>query len=392
MVGNRLRAPLVALVALLGFSAAQAADPYPINVMLPLTGSGAFLGKAEQQALQRLEILVNATGGIHARPLQFVFHDDQTNPQTGIQLVNQLLAAKPAVILGPSLVAVCNAVAPLMKNGPVDYCLSPGIKPAPGGYVFSTSTGTDSLGSTLLHYFGKRGWKRVALITSTDASGQDAYRNIKGMVGKPGYEDVEIVAEAQFNPTDVSASAQIERLKAAKPDALIAWSTGSPVGTVFKAIQDAGLEVPVGTTNGNMTYAQMTQYASFLPKELFIPSTVWPKGDDAKLAPGVVQAKADFYKSFEGTDIKPDSPSTLAWDPALIVVSALRKLKPEATAEDLRAYLLALQGFDGVNGPYDFKAMPNRGIGEENVVVTRWDPAKGAWVIVSAPQGVPLKP
>ena len=392
MVGNFMRAGLLAIALTAGLASTQAAEPYDINVILPLTGGGAFLGMAEKQALQRYEVQVTTSGGIHGRPLHFIFHDDQSNPQTAIQLANQINSSKPPVILGPSLVAMCNAIAPLMKNGPVLYCLSPGIKPAAGGFVFSTSTGTDALGSTLLHYFGKRGWKRVALITSTDASGQDAYRNIKGMVGKPDYQDVEIVAEAQFNPTDVSATAQIEHLKAAKPDAVIAWSTGSPVGTVFKAIHDAGLDVPVGTTNGNMTFAQMSQYAAFLPKELYIPSTPWPKGDIPKLEAGVIQAKANFFKAFDGTDLKPDSPSTLAWDPALIVVEALRKLKPDASAQELRDYLLNLSGFDGVNGPYDFKAMPNRGIGEANVVMTRWSPAAGAWVIVSEPMGVPLKP
>jgi branched-chain amino acid transport system substrate-binding protein len=170
---------------------------------------------------------------------------------------------------------------------------------------------------------------------------------------------------------------------------LVAWSTGGQIGTVFKAIRDAGLEMPVATTNGNMTYAQMTQYAAFLPKDLYIPSSDWLKPLHSIQASDASAAKDAFFKWFEGTDIKPDGPSTYAWDPASLVVEALRKLKPDATAEDLRAYFRELKGVAGANGYYDFQAVPNRGLDEKNVVVTRWDPAAQTWNVVSDPLGIP---
>ena len=385
----RARTILVAAVLLAWPSFAQAADTQDINVILPLTGGGAFLGKAEQQSLQRYEKLVNATGGIHGKTLKFVFHDDQSSPQVTVQLANQVKAGNPPVILGSALVALCNAMAPLMKEGPLLFCFSPGIQPAGGSFVYSSSTSTKDLAGALLRYFGHKGWKRVALITTTDATGQDANRNFKTLVGSEGHKDVELVAEAQMNPADVSAAAQIQRLKGANPDVLVAWSTGGPVGTIFKAIHDAGVEVPIATTNGNMTYAQMTQYAPFLPKELYIPSADWLKPSRPVEVSDASKAKDAFFGAFEGSDAKPDGPSTYAWDPALLVVEALRKLKADASAEDLRAYLRELKDFAGVNGYYDFKAVPNRGLDESNVVITRWDPAAQKWSVVSDPLGIP---
>jgi branched-chain amino acid transport system substrate-binding protein len=384
----RFRIILVAAVLLCGLTIAQAADR-EINVILPLTGGGAFLGKAEQQALMQFEKAANADGGIHGQPLKFVFHDDQSSPQVAVQLANQVKAANPPVILGSSLVALCNAMAPLMKDGPLLYCFSPGIHPVNGGFVYSSSISTKELAAALLRYFGRKGWKKVALITSTDASGQDAYKNFKSLFGTDDHKDVELVAEAQLNPTDVSAAAQIQRLKGANPDVLVAWSTGGPIGTVFKAIHDAGIELPVATTNGNQTYAQMAQYAAFLPKELYIPAADFLKSSQPPKANEAGAAKDAFYKAFEGTDIKPDGSSTYAWDPAFLVVDALRKLKPDATAEDLRAYFRELKGVAGINGFYDFKAVPNRGLDESNVVVTRWDPAAQTWAVVSDPLGIP---
>ena len=117
---------LLAFCALVGNNTpARAADTFDINVILPLTGGGAFLGKAEQQALQRYEKVANANGGIHGKPLNFVFNDDQTSPQIAVQLANRVKAGKPPSYSARRLVALCNAMTPLMKDGPVLYCLSP---------------------------------------------------------------------------------------------------------------------------------------------------------------------------------------------------------------------------------------------------------------------------
>ena len=55
---------------------------------------------------------------------------------------------------------------------------------------------------------------------------------------------------------------------------MITWSTGTPFGTLIHGLTDAGVEVPVSSTNGNQTFAQMKAYAGFLPKQLFFPSTL----------------------------------------------------------------------------------------------------------------------
>jgi len=81
--------------------AAPAADNYEINVILPQTGGASFLGKAEQHALELVQKTVNASGGIHGRQLKFNFFDDQSSPQTAVQMANQVLATKPSVVIGP---------------------------------------------------------------------------------------------------------------------------------------------------------------------------------------------------------------------------------------------------------------------------------------------------
>jgi len=392
-VVNRLGCGLrmLALFAPLGVLPAQAGEPYRLNVILPLTGGAAFLGKGEQEALQVLQSSVNKQGGISGQPLEFVYHDDQTNPQVTVQIAGEILPDKPAVMLGSSIVAMCNAIAPLLKDGPFDYCLSPGVHPAVGSYQYSTSADTHALIESLVRYFRSTGKTRLAFITSTDASGQDAERGFDEVLSLPENAGIVVTERQRFNPKDVSVSAQIERIKATSPQALIAWSTGAPIATVFKAALQAGLDVPVGTTNGNQTYAQMQQYQSFLPKELYIPTSVFlPHQGLFTLDPRVEERQKEFYDAFKAANLKFDNMAGLAWDPAAIVVAALRKLGPGATAQQVHDYIGEQTNLAGVNGIYDFKAVPQRGLTVHNAVVTRWDAAADTWAVVSQPAGMPL--
>jgi len=370
---------------------AAAAEPYEIHAILSLTGGASFLGKAEQQSIQLIEKWANANGGIQGRPIRFVFHDDQSSPQVAVQLASQVVALKPSVQIGPNLVAMCNAAGALMKDGPVMYCLSPGIHPPAGSYIFTSSVSTVDLSKALIRYFRLRGWTNIAVMTSTDASGQDAERGIKGNLALPENKDVKVVAQEHFAPTDVSVAAQIEKIKAAKPQAMIAWSTGSPAGTIFKAIAQAGLDIPVGTTDGNMTHAQMTQYAAFLPKQLYIPAAEWVMhGSSFKREPAVEKAQALFEETFKAGGVEPDVASALAWDPTMVLIDALRKLGPTATAIQVRDHLSKLKGYAGVDGIYDYQQVPQRGLNVNNAVVTLWNPEKKNWIPVSAPAGTPL--
>lgn len=382
-------AAVAAFLALAGTANAQSSRT--LDVILPLTGPTAFLGNAERVALERIEAAVQS-GLIKASPVHFVFHDDQSSPQVAVQLATSLIAGKPPVILGSAQVPMCNAMAPLAKNGPVIFCFSPGIHPPAGSYVFTGSVSTRDLASTMLRYFRLNGLTKIALLTSTDASGQDAERNLRELIALPENKDIVVTGEARFNPTDVSVSAQIQRIKGAGPQALIAWATGAPIGTVFKAISDAALDIPVATTDANMTYAQMEQYGAFLPKTLYMPAPQWMPAAPGHTLPADMQAQQDiFFAAYKAIGTRPDAASGNGWDPTIIVLHALDALGKDATAEQLRAYLAGLKGFYGVKGEYDFVAEPQRGLTEKDAIVTRWTPDQHTWIPVSEPRGIPLK-
>ena len=388
----KLGTAFAAALALAAAGPARAADNFGIQVIMPLTGGGSFLGQGEQQSLQLAEKVANATGGI-GKPVHFVFHDDQSSPQVAVQLTNEVLAQHPAVLLGSSIVAMCSAMGPLVQvSGPVQYCFSPGIHPEKGSYVFTSSVSTLDLANAVIRYFRLKGWTKIALMFSTDASGQDAERGLKSVIDLPENKDVSVVTTAHFNPQDVNVSAQIEQVKAANPQAFIAWSTGAPIATIFRAMLQAGLDVPTATTDGNMTRAQMKQYEAFLPKQLYFPAAEWVVANDPKfpMEAAVAEKQKAFYAAFKDAGAQPDIASELAWDPALILIDALKKLGPDAGAQKIRDYIAGLKGYTGVNGVYDFEKVPQRGLSVDNAVVTRWSAEAKNWQVVSKATGTPL--
>jgi branched-chain amino acid transport system substrate-binding protein len=376
---------------LAGLRPAAAEEPYDLHVIIPLTGNAAFLGQEEQQFLKLLEGQVNAEGGIRGRPLRLIFHDDQTNPQVAVQIANEVIAQRPPIFLGPSIVAECSAIAPLLRDGPVMYAFSPGIHPPPGSNVFSVSTSTHSMMAALLKYFRSQGWTRMAAITSADATGQDVDKGIAQLLALPENKDITLVAHPHFAVGDVTVTAQIERIKAADPQVVVAWTTGNSVAIIFKAIVQTGMDVPVATTNGNQNHTQMVQYANFLPKQMYYASPLFPAHEGViTLDPRVEAAQQAMQKAVAAANLAPDNQTAMVWDPLLITVDALRKLGPDATAAQIREHIANITDFAGINGLYNFKEVPQRGLGLEAAIVTRWDPAQKRWLWVSAPGGAAL--
>ena len=367
---------------------AAAPDAVTIDVILSQSGPAAFLGQTEAKSLAILEGVLNRQGGIEGRPVHFAVSDDGLLPATAVQIFNQVAATKPPAFVGTGFTATCNAIAPLVRDGgPVMYCLSPSMAPVPGGYAFSGSVWTYYLARIMLRYFHDRGWKRLAVITSTDASGTEFNAALANAMQRSENHDFELVDSERFNVPDVSVAGQMAKIKAAAPDVLITWTAGSGFGTLLHGINDGGLAMPIAACNCNMIHAQLAQYASFLPKELYFPG-VRPIVEGAVAAGPVRDAQTVFFDAMKTAGVPhPDMAYILPWDPALLIVDALRHTGANASPDSVRAYLERSHGFAGINGLYDFRDNLNRGIGENNAMMTKWDAATQGFIAVSKAGG-----
>lgn len=371
-------------------ASAAVAKPLTIPVMLSLTGSAALLGTQEQRVFSIAERFLADRG----KPVHFTFYDDTSSPQVAVQLMNQLTANGARLVLGPTLRATCAPLVPIVKSGPLNYCLSPAIRPDPGTYVFSAGTDTWDLDRIALRYAKARGWRRIALLATTDASGVDAVKGYGAVLAEPEFRDMTMVAQLPFSPSAISVAAELSRAKAANPDMLLAWASGAPVTTIFRGMRDVGLNLPVMTGYSNMTYTQMQDAASVLPEQLYfpVPSALGsrrPRG--LNLDKRVETALHDFESAYASTGHSPDGGDMGVWDPIMLVMSAIEHAGADASSAQLREYLANIKTFAGINGIYDFVKYPQRGLGSENSLVTEWNPKLKTWVVVSRPGGLPFR-
>jgi len=352
-----------------------AAEPVEVYAIMSTTGVAGFFGSSEARALAVVEKVVNAGGGIQGRPLKFVVLDDQSNPQVTVQLMNQLVAKNVPMVLGPSVPQSCFAAGPIAERSHiVEMCLNPAGRPTIGGFQFVPFPNSVDVASASLRYFHDHGLTRIALLNATDGSGQDATLSFNTALQLPEFRGITKVAEESYSPTDVSVSAQVSRIKSAGAQAIVSYNAGLPLGTVLRSLNDAGLDVPVLTTGGNMTYAQMQQYAAFLPKDmLFGGMLAWVPGD---VGPGPLRDKQMAYvAALNAEGLKSEAGYAGVWDPAFLLVDALRHAGPDATSEQVRSWLSSLHGWVGTDGVFDFRSYPQRGVGIDTVLVMRWDPA-----------------
>jgi branched-chain amino acid transport system substrate-binding protein len=363
-------------LALLG---AAPLPPVEIPVLLPLTGNIAFLGNTGEHTLEAVEKVANANGGIDHRPLKFVFYDDQGSPVIALQVLATVPKTAP-VVLDSGPLATCRVTSTALKDGPVLYCLSPLFDPPQGGYAFSGSVSLYDMFDAEFRYFEKKGWKRIALVETTDASGQFTSQVIQRILHQPENKEATLVAEEHFGIGDLSAAAQVVNVLAARPQVILLGANGNAAATVLHALHDAGSSVPVATSSANMTLEQMNAYHDFMPPapSLLIAAPRWAV--PSAVRPGPVKDAVDrFFRTLNGAGIKVDGGTSAAYDPALIVIGALRRFGPSMTAKQLRDYLSTLQ-WPGSIGYYDFRQTPQRGLTIKDTIMVCWDNDRKKWV------------
>ena len=241
-----------------------------------------------------------------------------------------------------------------------------------------------------LTFYRDRGYKKIASLDSTDATGTDADSILAELIKLPAYSGMSFVAQEHFNPTDLSVAAQISRIKSAGSQALIAFTTGTPLATVLHGMNDGGLDISVFTSQGNMSVAQLDGYKTFMVKELLFPGY-------AALAPNAlsdrdVRTKVELFRAdMKAANLSADLLHATPWDPVYLVLEAYKRAGPNATAQQLRTALAGIRNWPGIFGRYDFPAVPNRGLGANWVIVSRWEPSHSAWLAVGRGGTEPLK-
>ncbi len=348
-----------------------------IPAILSLTGSLAFQGNGQRQLLELLEQISNSTEP-NANTVHFTFVDDQSNPQVALQLVNQAMAEKAPALIGPDLTQNCFAVMPVLTQGPVAYCTSPGPHPPDGSYMFSGGIDARDIQLVAIRYFRSIGLKHFGAIWSVDSTGQDSEKAFKAAIALPENKDLDVVVNDHFNAADLNVAAQMSHLRQAGAQVCFCWASGAAFTTLVRGYNDAGLTIPLFSSTANMTFQQMEALPPRMPGPYFVGFKYFSASAATKGASGPVIA--GFQQSLQKAGIKADSSAGNVWDAGRIVIAAVRALGPTANAAQVRDYIVHLTSFPGIDGIYDFSDGSQRGLGPNEAIIAQWDVKAKTWL------------
>ncbi|MGA2552125.1 MAG: ABC transporter substrate-binding protein [Burkholderiaceae bacterium] len=337
-----------AVVALACASTAYAADPIKIGMVAPSTGAVAESGKFQTQGAKlAVEEINNAGGVLGGRPLELIIEDDQSSNPGVILAFSKVAGDKDiAAFLGPIRSTQVHAIAPdVLKLGkPV---LIGGTDPAlthmsnPWLFRFRPN---DSYSARVIADYGVNtlGKKKWAIVHSTDAFGTAGMKTLVASLKDLGVEPV-LIQGYTNNSQDFTPV--VLAVKQSGADILGTYMTNEPDQGIFaKQLQQLGVKVawvgsPTTVTTTALKLAGAALYGSYAVVDFNRDSSAAAKDFAAKY-----EAK---YKT------APDIFSSWAYDAVHVLAAAINNAK-SLDPEKLRQAILAVQGYQGAEGTYNF--------------------------------------
>lgn len=197
--------------------------PLRIGSLLPTTGSLAFLGPPEIAGVNLGIEEVNKAGGVLGKPVE-VIHRDSGDTKTDIatQSTSALLGQGVSAIIGAASSGVSKTVINQITGAGVIQFSPANTSPDfttwdDKGLYWRTAPSDVLQGKVLGNYMATCGAQTVGMIVLNDAYGTGLAKNIKSAFEAAGGQ---VVAEELFNEGDTQFSSQVDKVIAAKPDAI----------------------------------------------------------------------------------------------------------------------------------------------------------------------------
>ena len=305
-----------------------------IGTLLPQTGSLAFLGPPEFAGVDLAVSEINAAGGVLGKDIAKLDSDSgDTSTPIASQSTQRLLSSKVDVIVGAASSGVSKTVidaitgAGVVQISPANT--APDFTDYPDkGLDFRTAPSDVLQGRILGDQIVADGNTSVGIMALQDAYGTGLTANVKKSVeGAQG----EVVAEVIYDPKAAEFTAEVSKIKAADPSAIVVIGFDETA----KVIQELAKQ-GIGPQQGKPLYLVDGNTGNALGEKL-------PKGllkDVKGTVPGVA-APGDLRARLLKTDpkLKDFSYSSESYD-AVVVVALAAELAKSDAGKDIAAKMV----------------------------------------------------
>lgn len=378
----RRRAALACLLLLLirgtGTPAAAADSPGQDVIVLgmsgALSGASAGLGRELRSGMVAYFDHVNRDGGIRGYRIELKVYDDGYNPGPAIHNTLQLIERDGALaLLGYVGTPTVTRVLPLLKMYEREEVLlffpfsgaEPQRSEPYGRYAYNLRPSYREETRGLVDNLVATGRQRIAILYQADAYGRSGWQGVRTALEA---HRLDVLAEATYGrggDFEDSYAAQVDILRAAKPNAIISIASYAAAAGFIRDARDAGWDVPIA----NVSFANSQQLLELLNAHAqisgrrygfnLVNSEVVPHFRDESLPAvreyleifGASTAHRPGYVSFEG------------FLNAKLMVEILRRMEGRAERREFRDVLDGMTDFDvGLEERVSFGPGRNQGL------------------------------
>ena len=296
-------------------------DTIKIGAIGPLSGAASTYGISVKEGAQLLEKEVNAAGGINGKKIQFIFEDDQADPNSAMQAFNKLVdSEKVSAILGPvtsgaTLAVAQNATA---KQIPMitPTATEPTITKQGGEYMFRGCFVDSFQGEVLAKYATEKLGKKTAAVLYN--SGSDYSKGIADSF-KSKFEAAggKIGEFLTYNDKDTDFKAQLTKIKSLNPDIIVLPDYYNVVGLIAKQARDMGITSQFLGGDG-WESEELTKIGKDAVNGALYINHYYSGDTEASVKTFVDSYKKEYNK-------EPDAFAALSYDTSKILVKAIEK-------------------------------------------------------------------
>ena len=363
---------------------AQAAEPIKLGAFFDLTGTSSAIGTPTKLVSEMVVKKINDEGGINGRPLQLVIADDEGDPTKAALIARKFTESdKVTAIIGPTRTDTGMAAKPIVEQMKVPTFMTVGgdapVTVAPFKYTFKSPQRTAVAVQKTYSYLKKKGVQKVAIITAADGFGKDGKAALEKLAPEFG---INLVMAESFQATDNDMTAQLVKIKAASPDAIICWTIGKAGAIVAKNVKQLGIQAPLFQCHGlpDPIYVQLAGEASegnIMPStKLMVASQLSNSDPQKKIITEFIRLYTDVYHYDRQFPI--NTHSGYAWDAIYMVANAMKKAGTDS--EKLRDAIEQTKGYVGVSGTYTITPEDHNGLGIDSMVMVQI--SKGQWKLL----------
>jgi len=340
---------IVLCMSLLLAASAHAAETVKIGVVSTLTGPYAEWGTFQVNGLQLALEDIKKSGGVLGRPVELRIEDNQSsNPGTVLAFTKLFTDPEIKGIVGPIASTQIQAASPAIAKSGIPTMIGgtdPSLTRINNKWVFRARP-NDLYSSKVIADFGVNTMKlkKWAIVHATDAFGQGGAKALTEALQALG---VTPVLDQGYTSNSQDFAPIVLAIKKSGAEVLGTYMT-VPVDQAIFAKQLRQLGVNIQWIGSPTTAAVTTR--SLAGEALYGAYAVADFNSDAN------DAARDFTRRYyERYGIYPDNFSSWAFDSLHILALAMNNAK-STEPEAVRKAILAIKGYKGLEGTYEFDA------------------------------------